>query len=283
MSEYFPEPKSLEGKVKVDLDLSNYATKADFKNATGVDTFAKKIDLANLKFNVDKLNIDKLKNVPSGLKSLKSKVDKLDFGKLGTAPVLLNEVKGPIPNTTNLATNTALMAVENKILNVSNLLKKTDYNTKINETEKKISDHDHDKYITTPEFNKLTVENFVARLAQANLSSKSDIANFVKKTDFDDKLKNLNKRVTSNKTKHLLIENESKNYKHLNSSLFLVEVILIMTKHNFTISFNQLTKLLEHFLVFQTQSQNGNLRDCQIKHFNLLKQKMKVFLQNRMV
>ena len=46
MSEYFPEPKSLRGRVKVelDLDLSNYATKVDLKNATGVDTskFAKK-------------------------------------------------------------------------------------------------------------------------------------------------------------------------------------------------------------------------------------------------
>ena len=50
----------------------------------------------------------------------------------------------------------------------------------------KITDHDHDKYITTPEFNKLTLENFAARLAQANLASKSDIADFVKKTDFDD-------------------------------------------------------------------------------------------------
>ena len=50
MSEYFPEPKSLGGKVKVELDLSNYATKADLKNATGVDTsdFAKKTDSANL-------------------------------------------------------------------------------------------------------------------------------------------------------------------------------------------------------------------------------------------
>ena len=113
------------------------------------------------------------------------------------------------------------MAVENKILNVSNLLKKTDYNTKINETEKKISDHDHDKYITTPEFNKLTVENFAARLAQANLASKSDIANFVKKTDFDDKLKNLNKKVTSNKTKHLLVENEFKKLQTFDSSLFI--------------------------------------------------------------
>ena len=43
--------------------------------------------------------------------------------------------------------------------------KKTDYNTKINEIEKKITDHNHDKYITTPEFNKLTSENFAARLA----------------------------------------------------------------------------------------------------------------------
>ena len=62
MSKYFPEPKSLE-KVKFELDLSNYATKTDLKNATGIDTssFAKKVDLANLKSNVDKLDIDKLK------------------------------------------------------------------------------------------------------------------------------------------------------------------------------------------------------------------------------
>ena len=66
-------------------------------------------------------------------------------------------------------------------------LKKADYNTKINEIEKKITDHDRDKHITTPEFNKLTVKTFAARLVQANLASKSDIANFVKKTDFDDK------------------------------------------------------------------------------------------------
>ena len=48
---YFPDPKSLEGSMKVELDLSNYATKRELKNATGVDTskFAKKVDLANLK------------------------------------------------------------------------------------------------------------------------------------------------------------------------------------------------------------------------------------------
>ena len=61
--------------------------------------------------------------------------------------------------------------------------------------ENKTSDHDHDTYITTPEFNELTGENFAARLKQKNLASKSDIANFVKGTDFDNKLKH----VTSNK------------------------------------------------------------------------------------
>ena len=120
-----------------------------------------------------------------------------------------------------LATITALTAVENKIPNVSNLVKITDYNTKVNEIEKKITDHNHDKYITTPEFNKLTAENFAARLAQENLAAKSDIANFVNKTDFDEKLKYLNKKVTSNKAKHPLVENELKKPQTFDSNHFI--------------------------------------------------------------
>ena len=60
--------------MKVELDLSHYTTKADLKNAAGVDTskFAKKVDLASLKSNVEKLDIDKLKIVPSNLNNLKS-------------------------------------------------------------------------------------------------------------------------------------------------------------------------------------------------------------------
>ena len=84
MSEYFAEPKSLGGGVKVELDLSNYVAKADLKNATGFDAskIAKKFDLERLKSNVDKLAIDKLKKVPTNLRNLKSKVDKLDVDKL---------------------------------------------------------------------------------------------------------------------------------------------------------------------------------------------------------
>ena len=120
------------------------------------------------------------------------------------------EIEGKIASISGLATTTALTVVENKTPGVSNLVKKTDYNPKINEIEKKITDHNHDKYITTPKFNKLKAENFAARLAEANLATKSDIAYFVNKTDFDEKLKNLNKNVTSNKTKDLLVANELK-------------------------------------------------------------------------
>ena len=57
MSEYFPKPNYSEANVKVELDWSNYATKTDFKNVTGDDTafFAKMVNLANLKSDVDKL------------------------------------------------------------------------------------------------------------------------------------------------------------------------------------------------------------------------------------
>ena len=64
--------------MKLELALSTYATKADLKNAAGVNTskLANKIDLARLKSNVDKLDINKLKSVPNNLINLKSEVDK---------------------------------------------------------------------------------------------------------------------------------------------------------------------------------------------------------------
>ena len=65
----------------------------------------------------------------------------------------LTELENKIPDVSSLATKTALTAVENKIPSVSNLVKKTDYNTKITEVENKLNNHNHDKYITIPEFN----------------------------------------------------------------------------------------------------------------------------------
>ena len=63
----------------------------------------------------------------------------------------------------------ALNTVENKIPDVSTLVKKTDYNAKITEIENKLNNHNYDKYITTPEFNTLAADVFNARLARTNL------------------------------------------------------------------------------------------------------------------
>ena len=100
MSEYFPEPKSSGGKLKVRQDLINYSAKTDLKNAAGFDTssFAKKNDLANLKSNVDKLDFDKLKNVSSSLSNLESQVDKLDVNKFAPVPVDLSKLSDAVKN-----------------------------------------------------------------------------------------------------------------------------------------------------------------------------------------
>ena len=122
MSQYFPKPyEPFVGDINVKVDLSNYATKDDLKNATGVDTSkcAEKFDLAIVKSNVYKLDIDKLKNVPTNLSNLKNKIDKLDFDEL--APVLIDLSKLSI-------------VVKN------NVFKKTEYKAKITNIEHKIPD-----------------------------------------------------------------------------------------------------------------------------------------------
>ena len=109
------------------------------------------------------------------------------------------------------------------------MVKKTDYDTKISELEKKLTDHNHDKYITTPEFNKLTSKSFAARLAQANV---------ITKKDFNAKLSSFNRKIISNKTKHLLIENELKKLKSFDLGYFI-------RKSHFDEDGSQ------HYLVFQ--------------------------------
>ena len=77
---------------------------------------------------------------------------------------------------------------------------------KLLKLKKKLTDDDRDKYITTLEFNILVARVFTVRLPQAYL---------ITKIDFDDKVKSLNQKTNSNKTKHLLFENGMKNYKRV--------------------------------------------------------------------
>ena len=123
----------------------------------------------------------------------------------------LTELQNKIPDISNLATKTELTTVENKIPDGSNLFNKTDYNIKVTEIENKLKNHNHDKYIDTSEFNKLTADAFNARLAQANL---------ITKTEFDSRLSTLNRKITTNKSKHLLVENELNKLKPFDSSYF---------------------------------------------------------------
>ena len=98
-----------------------------------------------------------------------------------------------------------MTAVENKIPSISGLVKKkADYDTKITDIENTLNNHNHDKYVATSEFNTLAVNVFNVRLAQANL---------ITKTDFHAKLSSLNRKITANKTKHFLNDNDLSYYR----------------------------------------------------------------------
>ena len=130
--------------------------------------------------------------------------------------------------------------------------------------KKRLTDHNHDKYITTREFNTLATDVFNARLAKANL---------VTKAAFDAKLSILNRKVTSNKSKHLLVENKLK-------ELEAFDWIYIIGKDSFGEDGTQ------NYLVFQPMRRyfktiagvgnvvafiTGNLKDCLTKELILLK------------
>ena len=92
MSQFFPKPYQSFGRdIYIKIDLSNY----DLKNSTRLDTskLAAKFDLVSLKTEVDELDIDKLKSVPTNLINLKSKVDKYNTVKLETTQVELSKLR----------------------------------------------------------------------------------------------------------------------------------------------------------------------------------------------
>ena len=138
MDEYFPKPPLDCKNIKIKVDLSNYATKTDIKDITHVDTsnFALKTNLANLKTEVDKLDIDKLVPVPLDLSKL-SDVVKNEVVKKTEYNKLVTKVNNIDTSDFVLKTNcnTKITELENKIPDTSGLVKKTDYSTKITELE----------------------------------------------------------------------------------------------------------------------------------------------------
>ena len=140
MSQYFPKPyEAFSGDINK-VNLSNYATKADIKNISHIHTssFALKTNLANLKTQVNKLDIDKLKPVPTDFSKL-SNVGKNDVVKKADYNKLVNKVDNTDTSRFVLKTkyHKDKSELENKIPDTSGLVKKTDYNTKITEIKDK--------------------------------------------------------------------------------------------------------------------------------------------------
>ena len=137
MSQYFPKSfRSFGGNINVKVDLSNYVTKIDLKNVTHVDTssFALKENLASLKTEVDKLDIDRLAPVPFDLSKLGDVVKK-DVAKKAVYDKLAAKVNNI--DTSNFVLRTKYQTdkteLEKKIPDASNLVKKTkltEYNSR---------------------------------------------------------------------------------------------------------------------------------------------------------
>ena len=235
INQYFPKPyKNFRGNINVKVDLSNYAAKSDLKNATGVDTskLAEKFDLASLKAEIDKINVDKLNTVPVDLSNLSNAVnsevvkkfasDKLvaKVNNIATSGFVLNteydtdnsdlqklmmqtkkflildttglankadydakisQIECKVPSITGLVTTSPLTAVENKIPDVSKLVKKkAEYDTKTSESES--------KYLTTADYNKCTRNSVANQIKSKNVVDKSDMSRFIKNADLDKKL-----------------------------------------------------------------------------------------------
>ena len=270
MSKYFPPYNNSSGNIKVKLDLSNYATKRDIKDITHIDSsgFASKTNLAALKTEVDKIDTDKLKTVPNDLTKssnvVKYVVKKADYNtkisNIETQITLVNKntldnladikvLKTKPVDTGNFVTRTKFSTdtnalddkidkLDKKIPDVTNFVKKKTYfNSKVTEAEGKI------RNISGSATNSslTVVENKIP-----------DITSLITKTDFNAKLKTISDRVTYNKSKDILLDNELKKLKTVVDSTAKIK-------------FDEATKEISFVRGFFSYTQNGNLvYECKV-------------------
>ena len=205
MSTYYPSDKSSSNNIKVELDLSNYATKNDLKNITHVDvsSFASKTNLAALKTEVDKIDADKLKTVPVDLAKLTNAVKNDLVKKTGYNAKVTNiesQIAGVTKNTLdNLGDITKFKAVDtsNFVLKTKLASDVTTLKNKIDTVDKKIPDISGlaikislTSYLQTATFNskvtevenKIKATDIIAKSANTKANTiRSDLTGYAKK------------------------------------------------------------------------------------------------------
>ena len=263
MSKYLPPYRGTSNGIKAELDLSNYATKTDLKNIMHIDvsSSATKTNSAALKSEVDKINIDKLKTVPNDLAKL-SNVVKNDVVKKTTYNTLKNKVDAidtsGFVTRTKVTTDTNALddkidKVEKKIPDISGLATKSsvtrviteqeDYTDKVKKKTPHISGLASKTELTDGENKIPDVSGLATASALTVVENKIlDITSLITKTDFDAKLKNISDRVTNNKSKDLLLDNELKRLKTLVGSSAKIKLDEVQKEISFVRGFISYTQ-----------------------------------------
>ena len=136
---YYPPYRSSSNKIKVKLDLTNYATKDDVKNITHVDvsSYATKTNLASLKTEVDKIDTDKLKTVPADLAKL-SNVVKNDVVKKTDCSTKVTSIEAQIAGLTKNTVDNLADITKLKAIDTNSFVLKTKFSADINTLYDKI-------------------------------------------------------------------------------------------------------------------------------------------------
>ena len=182
MSQYYPPYRSSSNNVKVELDLTNYATKTDLKNITHVDvsSFASKTNLAALKTEVDKIDADKLKTAPADLPKLTNTIEndvvkKTDYSTKVTS--IEAQIAGLTKNTVdNLADITKL-----KTIDTNNFVTRTKFSADTNALDDKIDGVEK----KTPEISGLATKTSLNSYLQTSTfnSKVTEVENKIKAAD----------------------------------------------------------------------------------------------------
>ena len=139
MSQYYPPYKSSSNNIKVELDLTNYATKIDFKKITNVDvsTYASKTNLATLKSEVDETDVDKLKTTPTDLDRLSNLV-KNDVVKKTDYNTKVTSIEAQIAGLTKNTVDNLADITKRKAIDTNSFVTRTKFSADTNALDDKI-------------------------------------------------------------------------------------------------------------------------------------------------